>query len=66
MTTHPCPIPQCEHRISKSLLMCWPHWRRVPKFLQRVIWREVKSADRTEYTKAVKQAIEIVTEKVKA
>lgn len=34
-TTHECPISDCARRVPAGKLMCAPHWRRVPREVQR-------------------------------
>lgn len=33
-----CYAKDCGTGIPDNMLMCWPHWRRVPRKVQRVIW----------------------------
>jgi len=33
-----CYAKACGTGIAPNLLMCWQHWRRVPRRVQRVIW----------------------------
>lgn len=33
-----CYAKDCGEAIAPNRLMCWPHWRRVPRKVQRVIW----------------------------
>lgn len=35
---NPCPIAGCEAHAKPGQLMCWPHWRRVPKALNRAVF----------------------------
>ena len=35
---HPCPVAGCPRHAKPHQLMCWPHWRRVPKFLNRMVF----------------------------
>jgi hypothetical protein len=37
-----CAATGCEKQIPSTILMCWPHWRRVPKRIQRDIWDTCK------------------------
>lgn len=40
--THVCPINECPDALKRHILMCRPHWRMVPKFMQRDVngtWR---------------------------
>lgn len=34
-----CAIPGCEAPCKDHQLMCWPHWCRVPKVLNREVFR---------------------------
>ncbi len=44
--------------------MCWPHWRRVPKALNRAIFDTYNSGGlKTEYLANVAEAVRIVQEK---
>jgi len=36
--SHTCPAPGCEVVVSDTLLMCKPHWYRLPKRLRDAIW----------------------------
>lgn len=33
-----CAIPGCERSAKPQQLMCWPHWRRVPKPLNHAVF----------------------------
>lgn len=35
---NPCPIQGCAAHAKANELMCWPHWRRVPKALNRAVF----------------------------
>lgn len=35
---HPCPVKGCTAHAKPGQLMCWPHWRRVPKALNRAVF----------------------------
>jgi len=35
---NPCPVAGCERQAKPSQLMCWPHWRRVPKALNHAVF----------------------------
>jgi hypothetical protein len=63
---HECAAHGCDRQIPIELLMCWPHWRRVPRDLQREIWRTVKLFDRTEYDAHVHRAVAAVRAKATA
>ena len=37
-----CPANDCQRRVARHILMCRPHWRMVPKVMQRGVngtWR---------------------------
>ena len=34
----PCPVSGCDALAKPGQLMCWPHWRRVPKSLNRAVF----------------------------
>lgn len=35
---HDCAIPGCTNGAKPHQLMCWPHWRRVPKVLNHAVF----------------------------
>lgn len=36
--SHACAIPGCERPAKDQQLMCWPHWRRVPRALNHAVF----------------------------
>lgn len=36
--THRCHARGCSTPVRPELLMCYPHWRKVPPRLQRLVW----------------------------
>jgi len=40
--THTCYAPRCRKTISVRLLMCKPHWNRLPSRLKRPIWKHYR------------------------
>ncbi|WP_197424214.1 hypothetical protein [Sphingomonas sp. CCH9-E2] len=40
----PCPIKGCTAHAKPNQLMCWPHWRRVPKALNRAVFETYADA----------------------
>ena len=41
-TDHVCPANDCQQSLPRHILMCRPHWRMVPKVMQREVnatWR---------------------------
>lgn len=37
-----CPVPGCETKHSRNLMMCKPHWFQVPKPIRDEVWRSFK------------------------
>jgi hypothetical protein len=61
--THACAIPGCERPAKDRQLMCWPHWRRVPKALNRAIFDTYAHGPRDAYRENVAAAIDMVNAK---
>jgi hypothetical protein len=61
--SHACAIPGCERPAKDRQLMCWPHWRRVPKHLNRAIFETYAGGPVADYRANVAEAIRIVSEK---
>lgn len=59
--THKCAADGCKKEISLAYLMCRPHWRKVPRQIQRGILRTVGDRDRNLYYLHVVEAIEAVS-----
>ena len=38
LTTHKCPVDNCNKQIPSHILMCTPHWYQVPSSLQRQVY----------------------------
>ena len=60
-----CAIPSCERPARDHQLMCWPHWCRVPKILNRLVfatYREMRW-NPSAYRKARQEAIDAVVAK---
>lgn len=57
---HPCPIDGCERPAKDGQLMCWPHWRRVPKELNRAIFDTYRRRAWSEYRVNRDESIRIV------
>lgn len=55
--THKCAADGCKREISLAYLMCRKHWAKVPRKLQKAIYRTVGDRDRTEYYFHVADAI---------
>ena len=59
--TDTCYVPLCGSTVSPGMLMCRPHWRRVPmkwKFAINDSWRDYKRAARTKNRQAMLTALE--------
>ena len=39
---HRCHARDCRVAVRPELLMCLKHWRMVPKFIQRAVWRHYR------------------------
>lgn len=40
---NPCPVEGCARHAKPNQLMCWPHWRRVPKALNHAVFDTFRS-----------------------
>jgi hypothetical protein len=60
--THPCPIKRCTAPANDGQLMCWRHWRMVPKILNQAVWGTYRNlrTDPWSYRAARDAAIEAV------
>lgn len=38
MLPNVCYAKECGEPIPDNRLMCWPHWKRVPRSVQAIIW----------------------------
>ncbi len=69
MAVHTCHAKGCEVPVPPRMLMCYWHWRRVPRALQRQVWatyrpgQEVDKRPSEEYLAAMRDAIEAVAAK---
>jgi hypothetical protein len=41
--SHVCHAHQCFRKVDPKLLFCYPHWKKLPKVAQDVIWREYRA-----------------------
>lgn len=63
--SHACAIPNCSRPAKDGQLMCWPHWRRVPRHINHMVfdtWRNYRG-DPTAYRQARDAAIQAVVAK---
>lgn len=60
---HKCPVDPCGRYVPFGRLMCWSHWRMVPRDLQRLVWAQWNNghiADPGAYLKVRQEAIDAV------
>ncbi len=71
---HQCPANGCDAIINKKFLMCFTHWRMVPRALQLRVYATYRrgqenqgiGAASDEYVEAMAEAIRIVNEQIRA
>ncbi len=69
MLEHHCHAEGCTRKVKPELLMCFYHWRMVPKDLQREVWRHYRAGQcddknpSRDYMAAAKAAIAAVKAK---
>lgn len=61
--SHACAIPGCTLQAKDGQLMCWPHWRRVPKALNRAIFDTYANGPRESYRENVAEAVRVIQAK---
>lgn len=54
-----CPIKSCGIPIPRARLMCLTHWRRVPREIQKWVWRAWRR-NRMDWLRAREAAIAVV------
>lgn len=60
---HECPVGECSLLIPYEVLLCRRHWAKVPRDLQRKVyraWRRGRGAGTPEHLEAMRQAIAAV------
>lgn len=62
---NPCPVKGCTAHAKPNQLMCWPHWRRVPKALNHAVFDKYRNLrhDPVPYRQARAAAIAAVEAK---
>jgi hypothetical protein len=60
--SHPCRVPGCPKPAKDGQLMCWPHWRGLPRALKLAIFETV-NGDRTAYRANVEEAVRLIQER---
>lgn len=65
MIGNPCPVRGCARLAKPHQLMCWPHWRRVPKALNHAVFDTFRNlrSDPQAYREARDAAIAAVEAK---
>jgi hypothetical protein len=61
--SHECPVDRCTRRVPYVVLMCRRHWAKVPRQLQRNVyrtWRRGAGAGTPEHARAMSVAIDAV------
>lgn len=62
-----CNAVGCKARINSAMLMCLPHWKKVPIYLQRQVYSELKfyrmDSQHLQYWQRCADAIEAVARK---
>lgn len=61
--SHPCRVPDCLKPAKDGQLMCWPHWRRVPRALNRAIFDTYRNGPRSAYLDNVGEAVRVIQAK---
>lgn len=61
--SHPCRIGSCVRPAKDGQLMCWPHWRGLPRRLKDAIFETYRSGMGQDYHANVEQAVAIIDEK---
>lgn len=41
--SHPCAIPDCDRPAKDGQLMCWPHWKRVPRAINWAVFKNYEN-----------------------
>lgn len=50
MNYHKCEVNDCKAQIPEKHLMCPPHWRKVPRYLQSVIVSSMQMRNQNYYS----------------
>ena len=61
--SHACAIASCTRPAKDQQLMCWPHWRGLPRRLKDAIFETYRSGMGEDYDANVEQAIKLIDEK---
>ncbi|CAN5488829.1 hypothetical protein BH10PSE14_BH10PSE14_29890 [soil metagenome] len=60
--SHLCAVPDCHRPAKDGQLMCWPHWCRVPKVLNKAIFATY-GRDQAAYEEHVAAAVLAIQQK---
>lgn len=61
--SHPCKIASCARPAKDQQLMCWPHWRGLPRRLKDAIFETYRNGPGEDYRANVDQAVRLIDEK---
>lgn len=61
--SHPCHITTCSRVAKDGQLMCWPHWRGLPRRLKDAIFETFRERRWEEYRANVEEAVRLIDEK---
>lgn len=40
--SHQCHARHCDKNVPAEMLLCWLHWKKVPKHIQHAVWRHYR------------------------
>lgn len=60
---HPCRIATCTRPAKDGQLMCWPHWRGLPRRLKDAIFETYRNGPRESYLANVDEAVRLIEAK---
>lgn len=61
--SHPCKVASCTRPAKDGQLMCWPHWRGLPRALKDAIFATFRQRQWKEYEANVQEAVRLIDEK---
>lgn len=63
VVSHPCRIASCSRPAKDGQLLCWPHWRGLPRRLKDAIFETYRNGMGEGYDANVEQAVKLIDEK---
>lgn len=60
---HTCHAIACEVEVPPSMLMCKPHWFKVPRDIRIKVWAEYENGISNAYCAVAKAAVIVVAER---